>query len=71
MSSNKIILITSLVDLRARKRRELQFYQEQLEELNLKMGFIRREIELTTYIMNLIEHEKLLDLKALLSDHNP
>lgn len=62
-----IILINDLVDLRARKRKELEFYNNQLEELRTKMFFIQKEIDLTSDIIDMIEKEKMLDLREYLS----
>ena len=62
-----IILINDLVDLRARKRKELEFYNKQLEELRTKMFFIQKEIDLTSDIIDMIEKEKILDLREYLN----
>jgi hypothetical protein len=62
-----IILINDLVDLRARKRKELEYYNKQLEELRNKMFFIQKEIDLTSDIIDMIEKEKMLDLREYLS----
>jgi len=59
----KIIVLSDLLDTRARKEKELRYYEEQLELLNDKMYWIRREIDLTNNIINMIEHEKLLDIR--------
>lgn len=61
---SEIILIEDLLDLRARKKSELEYYNKQLEELRIKMVFIKKEIDLTTGIIDMIEKEKMLDLKA-------
>jgi hypothetical protein len=58
-----IILINDLIDLKYRKQKELEFYNKQLEELHSKMFFIKKEIDLTSEIINMIEKEKLLDLR--------
>lgn len=63
-----IILINDLVDLRARKRRELEFYNKQLQELQNKMFFIKKEIQLTSDIIDMIEREKMLDLREYLNN---
>jgi hypothetical protein len=60
---SNIILINDLVDLRARKKVELDFYNKQLEELRMKMFFIKKEIDLTSDIITLIEREKMMDLR--------
>jgi len=62
-----IILINDLVDLRARKRKELEYYNKQLEELRNRMFFIQKEIDLTSDIIDMIEKEKMLDLREYLS----
>lgn len=62
-----IILINDLVDLRARKRKELEYYNKQLEELRTKMFFIQKEIDLTSDIIDMIEKEKMLDLREYLN----
>jgi hypothetical protein len=64
----KIILLSDLKDLRKEKERELKFYSERLEELNNKLFFIRKEIELTNFIIDLIEKENLVDLRKLIDD---
>lgn len=64
----KIILLSDLKDLRKQKERELKFYSEKLEELNKKMFFLRKEIELTNFIIQLIEKENLVDLRKLIDD---
>ena len=64
----KIILLSDLKDLRKEKERELKFYSERLEELNNKLFFIRKEIDLTNFIINLIEKENIVDLRKLIDD---
>lgn len=64
----KIILLSDLKDLRKQKEQELRYYSERLEELNKKMFFIRKEIELTNFIIDLIEKENIVDLRKLIDD---
>jgi len=64
----KIILLSDLKDLRKQKKQELKYYSERLEELNKKLFFIKKEIELTNFIIDLIEREKTIDLRKLLDD---
>ena len=59
---SEILLITDLLDIRARKLKELEFYTQQLEELRLKMVFIQKEINLTNQIINMIEKETIIDI---------
>jgi hypothetical protein len=59
---SEIILISDLLDIRARKLKELQFYSEQLDELKMKMLYIQKEIDLTNQIIKMIETETLMDI---------
>lgn len=54
--------MSDLLDIRARKIKELEFYQQQLKELQLKMVFIQQEIQLTNKIINMIEMEQIIDI---------
>ena len=59
---SEILMITDLLDIRARKLKELEFYNEQLNELKLKMVFIQQEIALTNKIIDMIEKETIIDI---------
>ena len=59
---SEIILISDLLDIKARKQKELQFYIEQMEELKLKMMFIQQEIKFTSQIIHMIEKETIIDI---------
>ena len=61
-----IILIQDIYKLKEEKEKELRFYQERLEELNRKLFFIKKEVELTNIIIDLIEREKLEDIRNLI-----
>jgi len=63
-----LILIKDIYKLKEEKEKELKFYQDKLEELNRKMFFIKKEIDLTNFIIDLIEKEKLEDLRSLAKD---
>jgi hypothetical protein len=58
-------LIISLAEIRTMKKRkedELAYYTKQLEELQVKMNFIRKEIVLTETIIRMVESENVPDL---------
>jgi hypothetical protein len=63
---SKLILINDIYKLREEKQKELEFYRSKLEELQKKMFFIQKEIQLTNFIIDLIEREKIQDLKELI-----
>jgi len=57
-----ILSIDEIYDMRDRKRLELEYYTKQLEELQQKMTFIRKEIILTETIIKMVETEEVIDL---------
>ncbi len=59
---SEILLITDLLDIRARKLKELEYYNQQLKELQLKMIFIQKEIDLTNRIVDMIQKETVIDI---------
>jgi hypothetical protein len=68
--SKNIILLEEILDLRSRKKKELEYYNQQLEELKMRMFFIQKEIDLTGSIIVMIEKEKMVDLKKIINDSN-
>jgi hypothetical protein len=64
----KIVQLSDLLDLRKQKEQELKYYTERLEELNKKLYFIRKEVELTNFIIDLIEKESIVDLRKMIND---
>lgn len=62
MDMSDIILMSDLLDIRVRKLKELEFYNHQLKELQLKMTFIQQEISLTNRIIKMIENEQIIDI---------
>ena len=70
MKEKNIILLDEILDLRTRKRKELEYYNQQLEELKMRMFFIQKEIDLTSNIIIMIEKEKIVDLKKIINDSN-
>ena len=63
MSENRIILLTEVLETKVRKEKELEYYAKQLEELQRKMFFVKKEIDLTNLIIEIIEQEKVLDIR--------
>jgi len=64
----KIILLTDIIDQKLRKEKELAYYQKQLEELQEKMFFLRKDIEITNLCINIIETEKVVDIRERVYD---
>ena len=59
----KILFIQDIYDMRNRKQEELAFYHLELEKLQLKMNYIRIEMDLTNRIIDMIENESVTDLR--------
>ena len=66
--TGKIILLTDIYELRKKKEEELVFYHEQLEKLRNKMFFVQKEIDLTNFIIDIIEQEKVVDIKQIIKE---
>jgi hypothetical protein len=63
---SNLILISDIYKLREEKQKELEFYREKLEELQKKMFFLQKEVQLTNFIIDLIEKEKVQDIRDLI-----
>ena len=68
MSESKLILLTDIIDHKLRKEKELEFYQKELEKLQQKMMFLRKDIEITNLCINIIENEKVVDIRERVYD---
>ena len=66
----KILLLTDIIEQRLRKEKELEFYQDQLEEIKRKMWFLQKELDVTNTIMALIEQEKIAIVGSSNNDKN-
>ena len=61
--NKKIIFITDLIESKMQKQREIEKYESQLKVIEERLFFLRKEKEITETILELIEHEKIMDLK--------
>jgi len=59
----KIIFLTDLIETKVRKEKELEYYQVELQKLQKKMFYVKKEIDLTKTIINIIEDEKVIDVR--------
>ena len=70
-NEKRIILISDFIEQKLRKERELEFYEKELQELTVKIGFLRREVHLTNTIINMIKSDNVIDFKQeLLANEN-
>ncbi|MDB4339565.1 hypothetical protein OAA08_00615 [bacterium] len=68
MSDRKILFITDLIDQRLRKEKEIEYYEKELEEITKKLFFLKKEKELTELIINIIQSEKVIDVRENIYD---
>ena len=59
----KLIMISEVIATRLRKEKELEYYQKQLEKIQQKMFFLKKDLDLTNLIIDLIEKERIHDVK--------
>lgn len=60
---SKLIHITDILETKLRKEQELEYYQKELEKLQQKMFFLKKDIDITNLIIDMIEQEKVYDVK--------
>ena len=63
MSDKSIIFITDLIDQRLRKEKEIEFYEKELTKIEEKLFFLRKEKQLTQFIIDIIEKEQVVDIR--------
>ena len=70
ISDGKIALISDIIEQKLRKEKELEFYTKELEELQRKMYFLKKDVDLTNTIINLIQAEQIIDIEKYMLDKN-
>lgn len=71
-----IVLLGDFLEQRVRKDNEIKWYEEQLQDIERRLFFLRKEHELTTTIIEIIQNEKVYDVKdtmekKFMEDNNP
>jgi hypothetical protein len=59
----RIILISDFIEQKVRKERELDYYLRELEQLQSKISFLRKEVDLTNLIIDMIKAEQVHDVQ--------
>lgn len=59
-------MLADVLETRVRKEKELEHYQKELEKLQEKMFFIRKDIDITNLIIDMIEKENVIDIRQRL-----
>ena len=57
-----IILLSDIIEQKVRKEKELAYYQKQLVELQEKIHYLSKEVDLTNIIIDLIERDNVYDI---------
>ena len=63
--SSNIISLADVLEQKIRKEKELEYYEQQLAELQKKMIFVRKDIEVTNLVIEIINDESRDILKIL------
>ena len=71
-----IVLLGDFLEQRVREDNEIKWYEEQLQDIERRLFFLRKEHELTTTIIDIIQKEKVYDVKdtmekKFMEDDNP
>jgi len=69
-AEKRLILITDFIVQRLRKEQELEYYLKELDELESKISWLRREVDLTNTIIDMIKSETVYDIKDQLIANN-
>jgi hypothetical protein len=54
----EILSLVDIIEQKLRKEKELAYYEEELKKLDKKMFFLKKEIQLTNFIIDAIYNEK-------------
>ena len=61
-TDGKIISLTEVIESKVIKEKELEFYREQLREIQTKIGFLELDLQLTKQIIGMIEEESVVSI---------
>ena len=55
----KLIRLQDIIESRAHKEKELEYYRKKIEEIEGKMYWLNRDLEVTNIIIHMIENESV------------
>ena len=58
----KIISLAEVLENKIVKEKELEYYYEQLKEIQRKIGFLELDLKLTKQIIHIIEKDKVIEV---------
>jgi hypothetical protein len=59
-----IISLTEIIESKLSKEKELEFYYDQLKEIQRKIGMLELDLNLTKKIIKMIETENIIKIDA-------
>ena len=59
---SNILLLSDIIKQRTRKQDELEYYEQELKKLEIKLIYLREEIKLTNLIIHVVTNEKVTDM---------
>ena len=60
--NGKIISLAEVLESKIVKEKELEFYYEQIKEIQRKIGFLELDLKLTKQIIHIIEKDKVIEV---------
>ena len=60
--SDNIVSLADLIEQRLRKQQEIDYYKDTLQNLQIKISELGKEVDITTLIIDMIEGERVLTL---------
>ena len=65
---SNILFLSDIIKQRTRKQDELEYYEQELKNLQVKMKFLREEIQLTNLIIHVVTNEKVVDIQKFIEN---
>ena len=59
---SNILFLSDIIKQRTRKQDELEYYEQELKKLEVKLIYLREEIKLTNLIIHVVTNEKVTDI---------
>ena len=67
-NESNILFLSDIIEQRTRKQDELEYYEQELKNLQRKMKFLREEIQLTNLIIHVVTNEKVVDIQKFIEN---
>ena len=67
-NKSNILFLSDIIKQRTRKQDELEYYEQELKNLQSKMLFLREEIKLTNLIIHVVTNEKVVDIQKFIEN---